>query len=392
MRKFFVYLLISAMFCAVSFGGCGGSDNLASVNVQDDPTSEGTVTSGDTSGRGDGWSDWDDLTFETNITGKWRIVDTCMVLGTEDLLLTEVGVTDFQLTGNGNTLTISTLDGQQTPNLRANFSGYDKTRGILTASDIPVLVGGTYSLVGNDSHKQMGRYWDENRQYYYTLEGSKKDGSALSKWKSLKFTHVYIAGGPETASSYTVTTQLVPIESDLIDEFEVLAPLELFSGNWKIVSSKLTASTANDWGVTAKGSFYVEEESLDPYLKTRAGNGKILFAAYNPKNPNQQVEWLDDDVQAAEFSYFEDGGNADFISIRIPIITNVGVYTQDSTNSKLYSTPMFDSNNNFNTVRQTIEAFGSYPWSVVKVTYNEYDPDTRNLVYRVVTTLENISY
>ena len=33
MRKFFVYMLIAAIFCAVSFGGCGGSDNLASENV-----------------------------------------------------------------------------------------------------------------------------------------------------------------------------------------------------------------------------------------------------------------------------------------------------------------------------------------------------------------------
>lgn len=73
----------------------------------------GTVTSGDSSaGRSDGWNDWVDMEFETSITGKWRIVDTYMTLGTGDILDTELGVTDLQLTADGNTLTISTLDGQ----------------------------------------------------------------------------------------------------------------------------------------------------------------------------------------------------------------------------------------------------------------------------------------
>ena len=53
---------------------------------------------------------------------------------------------------------------------------------------------------------------------------------------------------------------------------------------------------------------------------------------------------------------------------------------------------MFDSNNNFNTVRQTIEVFGSYPWPTARVTYSEYDTNTRNLQCQTTTMLENISY
>ena len=34
------WILVGALFCAVSLGGCGGSDNLASVNVQDDQLPE----------------------------------------------------------------------------------------------------------------------------------------------------------------------------------------------------------------------------------------------------------------------------------------------------------------------------------------------------------------
>ena len=327
------------------------------------------------------------MTFETNITGKWRIADTCMELGTGDYLYSELGITDFQLTGDGNTLTISTLQGQQAPYLTANFEGYDEQRGKLTSSGIVVLSGGKYYLTGDDTYRQTVSAFTEDRQNYYTLQGRKKSGS--TKWDSLKFTNVYMYNEPGSVYNFTVTTFLTPIESSPFDDFEVLDPFELFSGNWKVVSSKLTAGSANTWGATARGLFFVEEESLNPYLKTRAGSGKLLFAPYNPNNPSQQVTWSDTGVQSAEFAYFEDG--ADFITVTIPIITNVGTYTQDSSNSKLYSTPMFDQNGNFNAVRQTIEAFGSYPWSVVKVTYNEYDPDTRNLKYRVVTTLENMS-
>ena len=46
------------MFCAVTYGGCGGSDNLASVNTSGGGTSQ--VVSGDTSGgRGDIGDDWE---------------------------------------------------------------------------------------------------------------------------------------------------------------------------------------------------------------------------------------------------------------------------------------------------------------------------------------------
>lgn len=112
-----------------------------------------------------------------------------MVLGTGDYLSGTVGITDFQLTANGNNLTISTLDGQQVPYLTTDFEGYSASRGKLTSKGIVVLSGGTYYLSGNDTYKQTVSAWTEDRQNYYMLEGQKSSGS--DKWDYLKFTNVY---------------------------------------------------------------------------------------------------------------------------------------------------------------------------------------------------------
>ena len=385
--RFLCWLLIGAMFCAVSLGGCGGHDDNLSVSQNEQGSTGGDTTNG----RGDGWDDFEDLGFEVNVTGKWRIADTYMILGSGEDLYSELGVTDFQLTATGSTLSISTLDGQQAPFLQTDFEGYDTVqRKKLTAKGIAVLAGGTYSLVSADTYKQTVDYWSDNDQNYYTLEGRKKSGSASSKWDSLKFTNVYINGDAKSANSFTVTTILVPIESNPADDFEVLDSFELFSGNWKVVSSQLSIGPANTWDLSYNGKFYFNK-AANKYLKSRAGNGKLLFAPYNPEYPSQQVAWSDDGLQEAEFVYVEED-NSDFSPQTVTIMMNAGGYEQDSQKTNLYSTPMFDQNGNYNAKRQTIEGIGSYPWPTVEVTYGEYDSKTRRLIYKVVTTLENTSY
>jgi len=56
--RFFCWILVGVMFCAVSLGGCGGSDNMASISYPTSGDVAPTPTSGDTSGRGDGWDGW----------------------------------------------------------------------------------------------------------------------------------------------------------------------------------------------------------------------------------------------------------------------------------------------------------------------------------------------
>lgn len=213
--RFFCWLLVGAMFCAVSFGGCGGSDNLASVNVQDEQTS------GDSSsGRGDGF-DYVDLTFETNIPGKWRIVDTVMELGTGEVLFSTVdvedlSVTDFQLTVDGNTMSIYDSNGQYYLAVRNSFSGDDDMGRELNATDIPILVSGKYYATStNNQYRHYVNYATENYQDYCILEGRRKEGSTSSQWTSLTSTFVHIAG------DHKVITILDPI-SDMIDDFEII--------------------------------------------------------------------------------------------------------------------------------------------------------------------------
>ena len=99
------------MFCAVSIGGCGGNDSTLTVTTTTGEESSLTVSGDSSGGRGDDF-DYVDLTFETNIPGKWRIVDTVMVLGTGEYFFGEVGVTDFRLTADGNTMSIYDSNGQ----------------------------------------------------------------------------------------------------------------------------------------------------------------------------------------------------------------------------------------------------------------------------------------
>ena len=172
------------MFCAVSLGGCGGSSKLASISDTSGGTSQ--PVSGDTSGgRGDGF-DYVDLTFETNIPEKWRIVDTVMELGTGEYFFGEVGVTDFRLTADGNTMSIYSLDGQYYSYLQTAFSDDDD---IVRATEIPILVSGKYSATStNNQYRHYVNYATENYQDYCILE---------------------------------VITILDPI-SDMIDDFEII--------------------------------------------------------------------------------------------------------------------------------------------------------------------------
>ena len=199
---------------------------MALVNPQDGQSSPGggTTTSGDqTSGRGDGF-DYEDLTFETNI---WRIVETVMVLGTEEVLFSTVdvedfSVTDFQLTVDGNTMSIYDSNGQYYVAVRNSFSGDDNMGRELNATDIPILVSGTYFATStNNQYKHYANYVTEDYQDYCILEGRRKSGSTSSQWTSLTSTFVHIAGDPESKSSYKVITILEPI-SDMIDDFEIV--------------------------------------------------------------------------------------------------------------------------------------------------------------------------
>ena len=189
-------------------------------------TDSGQDSGGFSGGRGDGF-DYEDLMFETNIPGKWRIVDTLMVLGTEEALFSTVdvddlSVTDFELTVDGNTMSIYDLNGQYYLAVRNNFSGDDNMGHDLNATQIPILVSGTYFATStNNQYKHYVNYSTENYQDYCLLEGRRKEGSTSSTWTSLTSTFVHIAGDPESKSSYKVITKLEPV-SDMIDDFEII--------------------------------------------------------------------------------------------------------------------------------------------------------------------------
>ena len=114
--RFFCWILVGAMFCAVSIGGCGGNDSTLTVTTTTGEESSLTVSGDSSGGRGDGF-DYVDLTFETNIPGKWRIVDTVMELGTGEVLFSTVDVEDFsisnfELTVDDNTMSMYDSNGQ----------------------------------------------------------------------------------------------------------------------------------------------------------------------------------------------------------------------------------------------------------------------------------------
>ena len=72
--KFLWCILAALLFCAVTYGGCGGSDNLASVaDANGGDTSQ--VVSGDTTGgRGD-WDDWETIDALSVLENTWLITD-----------------------------------------------------------------------------------------------------------------------------------------------------------------------------------------------------------------------------------------------------------------------------------------------------------------------------
>ena len=64
------------LFCAVTYGGCGGSDNLATENTNSGGDTSQTV-SGDTTGRGDIGDDWEIIDDEPKAPadGGWEVLD-----------------------------------------------------------------------------------------------------------------------------------------------------------------------------------------------------------------------------------------------------------------------------------------------------------------------------
>ncbi len=76
--KFICCLLVAWLFCAVTYGGCGGSDNMASISYPTSGDVAPTPTSGDTSGRGDGWEVLDDLGYLEGLVNTWKITDVTM--------------------------------------------------------------------------------------------------------------------------------------------------------------------------------------------------------------------------------------------------------------------------------------------------------------------------
>ena len=83
--RFMWYILAALLFCAVTYGGCGGSDNLASVNTSGGGTSQ--PVSGDTSGRGD-WEDWETIDSLSVLENTWRITDVDLQTDADWYLLT----------------------------------------------------------------------------------------------------------------------------------------------------------------------------------------------------------------------------------------------------------------------------------------------------------------
>ena len=69
--KFIWCILAAMLFCAVSYGGCGGSSNMADPVKYTDGDSSQTV-SGDTSGRGD-LVDWEVLSMDDD---PWETIDS----------------------------------------------------------------------------------------------------------------------------------------------------------------------------------------------------------------------------------------------------------------------------------------------------------------------------
>ena len=69
--RFLCWLLIGAMFCAVSLGGCGGHDDNLNVSQGEQGSTGGDTTNG----RGDGWEDVGDFSY---LSGVWSITDVSL--------------------------------------------------------------------------------------------------------------------------------------------------------------------------------------------------------------------------------------------------------------------------------------------------------------------------
>ena len=68
------------LFCALTYGGCGSSDNLASVNTTGGDSSQ--TVSGDTSGRqADDWDDVEVFSVFNDLNGSSWKVDSIEIEG-----------------------------------------------------------------------------------------------------------------------------------------------------------------------------------------------------------------------------------------------------------------------------------------------------------------------
>ena len=186
-------ILVGAVFYAVSLGGCGGSDNLASVNVQDDPTS------GDTSG-GRNIFGFEDMNFP-RLSGEQKVIDSVLVYRSPNIAF-KADMTSF----NPN-IRLKASDGilvwtyANTPNqynmtpLTANFVSENQQYKL---NNIPIIV----SASGFEAIEDTVYETPSTRAFVY----DRIETEPNYPWETITFIH--------STAEYSVTTMLENVSYD----------------------------------------------------------------------------------------------------------------------------------------------------------------------------------
>ena len=363
-RQYLLWLIVVAMFCVMSIGGCGGSSDNDNTPATQDEESGGSNNIGD---------DWEDLGFEM-LSGAWKIDSTEMTLGNG--VRPETDTTRLPFTMNATSagyLSFTDLFGVTADDITNTFSGTNTDGEPIAARGMPLIAGGRYIAQTASSYWQVAQ--GDGVQEYYVIELSKSDTSS-STYDIMTFTDMRTYTNQiASEQNYRLTTVLHKIpESD--------PELEMAAGNWQIVSVDLREGLASELTESDKtGFFSLNEDSINPNIKLTVQDNGVYWGTDDGNFPTGDL--------MGEFMRLErdmgsdtDAAYDDTDEVTVPMIFPMTGYTKVS-NGVFETSYVRDSNNQLD--QERVE-FLNNSWQTIRYTHSHF-ASTRSLAYGVTTIL-----
>ena len=361
-RQCLLWLVVVAMFCVVSIGGCGGSSNNDNTPATQDEESGGRETMGD----------WEDIGFEL-LSGAWKIDSTEMILGNGVQLETSIELLPFIMNAtSAGDLSFTTLFVQTVRSIPATFTGQN-TDGQTITADMTLVAGGTYTADSSTTYYQSMQGEDFVETFFIELS---KSSAASAQYDIMTFmdTRAY-ANQVGSAQNYALTTVLHKIpERD--------PELEMAAGNWQIVSVDLTEGLASELTDSDKtGFFSLNEGSINQNIMLTVQDNGVYWAPADGDFTREALTGefmrLERDIRSDSDAAYQYTGE-----VTVPLIFPLTGYTKVS--NGVFETSYVRGTNN--QIDQERVEFLNNSWQTIGYTHRHFN-SARSLAYRVTTIL-----